>query len=487
MSSPRTTFAVKSFAFWLLLAIILYLYLMLFRDALIDDTFITLNYVKTLTTSGTWGFYPVQTTNSATSPLNILLLSLTTLITHSPFESVFWLTLLEWIALAWFLRGVGRILTLRWFAVIAFPAVVLNPLLVSTLGLESILFTTLLVAALYFFLAKRFDAFALTAALLTLARPDGFLFLAITLVFMPNWRARVRVISFYLLGLAPWYLFSWTVLGSFLPDTFWIKVRQSWGNISFSDGLALYARRYPPEVGLSFLFLPLAPLAFLKPVRQVGSIGWILFLYGIAHFMAYALLHVPPYHWYYVSEIVCLVLLGALALSRLLTVTRPKWQCTGLFAVTGLALAVPVFGMLALIMRNGIPLRESLIHTNWATHEQYRTVGLALKEHYAGKTIPTNGELGTIAYYCDCYIIDYLFTARDWLVKDVERYRTGSTPTDLLLRFNYLFFKKPAPYPVSVASLKVLTRGATPADPNQLHWFTSTRWVKAALITLEHK
>lgn len=482
---PRLTYSPAKLVLWLLLALVLYLYLILFQDALIDDAFITLNYVKTLTTHGTWGFYSVQTTNTATSPLNVILLSLVTLPTRSPVESVFVLTLLEWIALAWFLRRIGHLLALRWFAAIAFPALVFNPLLISTLGLESTLFVTLFVAALYFFVAQRFDAFALTTALLTLARPDGFLLLVLTLVFVPGWRARLRVSAFYALALAPWYLFSWTVLGSFLPDTFLIKVQQSWGNISFGDGLRLYAQRYPLEVILSFLFLPLAPFAFLTPVRQSSPIIRIIFLYGALHFIAYALLRVPPYHWYYVPESVCLILLGALALSKLLTVARPGFQRTFLFVVMGLALLAPLSGTLVLFAINGVPLRESFIHTNWASHEQYRTVGLALRDGYAGKTIPINGEVGTIGYYCDCYLLDYAFATRDWTARAVDRYRTGSTPGALLFRFNYLFFQKPAPYSAPAAHLQVVTQAAKPADPNQPHWFISSHWIKTGLITLE--
>lgn len=485
MTIPRLPYPPTKLVLWLLLAAVLYLYLMLFKDALIDDTFITLNYVKTLTTSGIWGFYPAGTTNTATSPLNVILLSLVTFLSRSPVESVFVLTVLEWIALAFFLRGIGRVLALRWFAAIAFPALVFNPLLISTLGLESTLYVTLLIAALYFFVAKQFDAFALTTALLTLARPDGFLLFLLTLLFLPVWRDRIRVTTIFALALAPWYLFSWTVLGSFLPDTFLIKIHQTWGNISFGDGLALYARRYPLKIPLAFLFLPLAPLAFLNPVRRLGSIIPIIFLYGILHFIAYALLRVPPYHWYYVSEILCLILLGALALSKLLTVTHAKRQRVFLLGLTGFALLAPLSGTLVLFAIDGVPLRESFIHTNWATHEEYRTIGLALQERYAGMPVSINGEIGTIGYYCGCYLLDRGFTTRDWLVKDVNGYRTGSGLSDLLFRFNFLFFREPPVYPPPVANLRLSPEVPKQPNPNQLHWFTATHWVKAGFIFLK--
>src|SRR5687767_8104410 len=71
--SARTP--IMRYGCWLLFGGILFLYLNLFRHALIDDAFITLRYVKTLLTSGTWGFFPGTIANSATSPLNVLLLA----------------------------------------------------------------------------------------------------------------------------------------------------------------------------------------------------------------------------------------------------------------------------------------------------------------------------------------------------------------------------------------------------------------------------
>ena len=53
----------------------LYFYLHLFQNALIDDAFITLTYVRNLVQNGTWGFFPGHTANTATSPLNVILLA----------------------------------------------------------------------------------------------------------------------------------------------------------------------------------------------------------------------------------------------------------------------------------------------------------------------------------------------------------------------------------------------------------------------------
>jgi len=64
------------------LAAAVFTYLMVLRTALIDDAFITLRYAKTLLKSGTWGFYPGHISNTATSPLNVLLLALFSVVTR---------------------------------------------------------------------------------------------------------------------------------------------------------------------------------------------------------------------------------------------------------------------------------------------------------------------------------------------------------------------------------------------------------------------
>ncbi|MDP9356265.1 MAG: hypothetical protein M3R02_13470, partial [Chloroflexota bacterium] len=46
----------------------------LVRGALIDDAYITLSYARNLATDLHWGLIPTERANSATSPLNVLLL-----------------------------------------------------------------------------------------------------------------------------------------------------------------------------------------------------------------------------------------------------------------------------------------------------------------------------------------------------------------------------------------------------------------------------
>src|SRR3972149_287521 len=77
------------------------------------------------------------------------------------------------------------------FGLAAFAAVVFNPLLLSTLGLETVPFFTLMLASVLLFLEGRHLLMSTALAFLTLTRPDGVLLAAILLPQAPagqRWR-----------------------------------------------------------------------------------------------------------------------------------------------------------------------------------------------------------------------------------------------------------------------------------------------------------
>jgi len=475
---PRDRGAIARFA---LLAAGLALYLLLFRDALIDDAFITLSYVRSLMTSATWGFYPGHVSNTATSPLNVILLTLVSLVTRNRVAAVFVLTWLEFLAMALCIRGIGRALALPWFAPLAFTAMVTNPLLMSTLGLESVLLATLLVGTLYCYVVGRRDGCAVLCGLLTLTRPDGVLLFVVILPFLSGWRARLRAVIVFSACVTPWYLFSWVHLGSFVPDSLLVKVNQSWG-IGFGKGLRLYMRRYPWETMLSFLWLPLALLAWLRPVRALGPVVFILAGYLGLHYFAYTILNVPPYHWYYIPEAVSLLLIGTLALATLVkTGPRPLPRNAWTY-VLALTMLLSVGGMLGLLVRGGMPLREALIHTNWATYAQYREVGLWLSEHYRGQTGYSEIEVGTVGYYCDCFLMDVLAHRRmaDALV---HRHTGRSDPRSLAIRFTFFFYRPSAPFPPPSYGVLYAPNPAAPS-PSLRRWNVESQWRKDGVVSV---
>ena len=187
--------ALIRYSLWFFFGLFLYVYLSLFKNALIDDAFITLRYAKTLFISGTWGFFPGVVGNSATSPLNVLLLTFISLVTGPTVEAALWLYLICLLCMAFLLRRLSVRITgseiYGWLAVFAF---VFNPLLISTIGLESILFTMLFVWALYSFQFQKWNKLAIALGLLTLTRPEGILFFLIFFLFLRQFLIKLFVI-----------------------------------------------------------------------------------------------------------------------------------------------------------------------------------------------------------------------------------------------------------------------------------------------------
>ncbi|WP_254897332.1 hypothetical protein [Amycolatopsis sp. Hca4] len=83
------------------------------RGSLTDDGYITLAYAKNLAVHGEWGIIPGSPANSATSPLNVLLLAALTLVTRvaggpHPVVALGILTVLCGGALGWAWQRIGR-------------------------------------------------------------------------------------------------------------------------------------------------------------------------------------------------------------------------------------------------------------------------------------------------------------------------------------------------------------------------------------------
>jgi hypothetical protein len=375
---------------------------------LIDDAFITLTYVRTLG-DGTWGMFHDRMANTATSPLNVLLTAAVSTISLSTPRASALLATIELVALlSCLLRVSHTVFGNSYFCLFAFVGLATNPLLVSTLGLESFLFTTLFVASILYWLTRRWWILGVSIGLLTLTRPDGaLLFLILFAVGPRGLRPRATLALAYALTLLPWSLYSWVALGSLVPDTLIIKTGQrTWGTRGFVDGLLMYSRAFPLATLGSFLPV-MGAVGFAYGVKSlVRPLLVVLLGYGALYFASYAILGVPPYHWYYVQIVLPCVLIGALGaaswMSRLprLGVPPPQWLVYPTAALPALALVV-------ILSQDGMPPREAPIHTNWASPAQYRAIGVWLREHVEpARSIRLQAEVGALAYYSERYLVN---------------------------------------------------------------------------------
>jgi hypothetical protein len=428
--------------------------------SLIDDSYITLSYARNLAEDLHWGLTPFRTANSATSPLNVLVLGLATAVVR---DAVWGLgvvfVLLNALQAAGLLR-LARRLELPWAtAPVAHALLLLSPLTLSIVGMEMTLGVTLLVWTVAAAVESRAVAFGVLTAALTLTRVDLLVFpLVLWLASRDLRRRTVAVVGAALVAAAPWYLFSWLALGALVPDTLVLKTvsSYSWGPWHFLDGPLLYLGPYPAAVLLTAA--PAAAglaalLAWLLPgVRRwagrpgLGAVA-ALGAGGVAHYAAYSLLAPPPYHWYYAPSVGALTVVAAVAGGVVAarpagtTARRRRVPAAVLGVVAGLFLAMEV----AFVLQRGLPWTAAPITTNWATPAQYEQIGRDLAARVDDEVVRSPGEIGTIAYSCRCDVVDP-FSDRGTLLPQIDqREREAGPVMRTLLELNFAALDRSVP------------------------------------------
>ncbi|NUR62509.1 MAG: hypothetical protein HOV87_28205 [Catenulispora sp.] len=419
--------------------------------ALIDDSYITLGFAREVALHGHWGLISSRVSNTATSPLNVLVLAAITLVVRNPVAAA---GVAQVCAAASTAVLLGRVLAARglprWPALVAVVVTVLNPIVVSSTGLESALAVALIAALLAATVAGRAVVFGALAALLVLTRGDLVVLPAVLALgsraLWPRWRRMLGAAAAVVL---PWAAWSWWFLGSAVPDTLlikmdfggWPKLGRDW---FFADGLVLYLRMYPLATTISLIsvvagLVTLAGFAarWLRPVRRLPRLRVpaaaptspfaLLALAGIVHWGVFSLLGVAPYHWYYAPLIATLG-------SWVSACVAAVWHRRPLPAA-GLAVAFTA-PVLVFLVTLGTSWQVMPITTNWGLPGQYRAIGTAVGRTVGAAGVATPGEVGTIAYYCDCQISDS-FSDRALVLPMIEQARFGSGLAARLWRLNY--------------------------------------------------
>jgi len=470
-----------------LVAILLSLYLFCFRQALIDDAFITFQYARNLRDHKTWGFFPGYTTNTATSPLNVMLTAFAGLFVPDLIEAAIWLAVVEALAMFGLLMLISRkVFDGYYFGGISFIAVMANPLLMSTLGLETLLYIVFILAGIYFFLAQRWYILAVVLALLTLTRPDGILLFVLMLWFVgdegeSSIKFKIKFLALYVICLLPWYLFSWIHLGSFLPDTFFLKFNQNWNGIDYLKGIFLYIYKFPFFMLISFILAPLGFLYILREKRNSHRLAGVVWMFGILYFIGYAILRVPPYHWYYVPVAISFNLVGVFAIAKSLQTDMKRNQKIGLFS--GIVFVV-CFGILVYFLQSGFSLEEPPVHTNWATQTQYKEIGLWLRENIEpSERIELRGEVGTLTYYSQRRLMD-MFSCRYELLSRIDRFEQGGVIAKLFAKINFYWYDPGEPCQPTDYILGFDYYGDDMRAGSIKNWETTTKWAPGGLILL---
>jgi hypothetical protein len=411
------------------------------HHAMLDDSMITLSYARTLAEHGQWGMVAGLPSNSATSVLNVLLLAAIVAVIGHTVVAVGILLMVMMAAVAWWATFIAEDARLP---IRAFPAAIVglllvNPILASTIGLETYLGVALVISVARYAFAGRPAASGVSVGLVTLARPDLVIF-ALVIVFglRPARRSVGRSAATAVAVGLPWYAFSWWVLGSTIPDTFVFKTVADHfdSGDTFLDGPMMWSRLFPAASSLAWL-PALAGVACLlgwvvtavirRRWTSAGTLAVVFGLGGIAHLSMFATLGTPPYQWYYGPVVAGLTLCAATT-----AMVLPWRRLVYGTIATGVALTF------TFEIHHGVPWATPPIYSNWATTAQYAAAapGIAAATS-GGRAVGSPGEIGALAFYCDCRIVD-LFSDRGDAANWIEdRMRKADPLMRWLLELNY--------------------------------------------------
>ena len=115
---------------------------------------------------------------------------------------------------------------------------------------------------------------------------------------------------------------------------------------------------------------------------------------------------------------------------------RARWAVV---AAAGLACAA-----LVVDLQHGVPWTRAAISTNWATATEYERMGTDLHRIVGPAAVESPGEIGTLAYYCDCTIVD-AFSDRGRIIGAIEAREQAPGLGAALLRLNYLHLDRDQP------------------------------------------
>lgn len=108
------------------------------RDTLVDDAYIYLSYARTLANGGGWAVISGLESNTATSTLFVLALAGVTAIVRDAVVAGGVLLISTFVLMAWGVHRLGRVMRVSAvFGWVAVAAVLVNPLIVSSSGLET--------------------------------------------------------------------------------------------------------------------------------------------------------------------------------------------------------------------------------------------------------------------------------------------------------------------------------------------------------------
>lgn len=412
---------ISRFSNWLKLAYLLLLSGVLFLSLshrVYDDPFITFRYAENLRNGLGFVYNAGEHVLSTTTPLYTVLLALTSNIWPEHLPQLANLIGAFSVAvggfLLWDLAHTWKAPLIAWSVLLLYPTF---PLLLSTLGSETPLFLALVLGTFALYARRRYEWAVFLVALAILTRSDGVLVAALLGVhYLWQNRTELRKQTFWreqpwtFLGIAiglllVWHGFAWLYFGAPLPVT--LAAKQAQGRMAISQHFApgmltvagWYAGRWQYWIELLLAIIGIS-VAVAKNRRWLLVLVWT----GL-YILAYSLLGVTRYFWYYAPLVPGWVIAVGLGINLIYWLPVPIRMSDSLARPRiRLGLAVTI---LAALFLGQLSHLQKMSNTNDARYPIYRAVGEWLEENTPADASVGALEVGMIGYFSQRPMVDF--------------------------------------------------------------------------------
>jgi hypothetical protein len=172
----------------------------------------------------------------------------------------------------------------------------------ATVGMETWLFTALVLASVWAYQHTRFNLTAVLCGLLVLARPDGIILVVLIAIHyrVTQGRLPLREFGLFVLTISPWVITSLAVFGALIPHG--LEAKQVQATYGLIGGYTLTAYRYflghIPEIVLA--------LAVIGAWFNRRTVVPLLVGFAVLDHLAYWSEGIAAFPWYYVPGLACL-------------------------------------------------------------------------------------------------------------------------------------------------------------------------------------
>lgn len=377
----------------------------LFHGWSYDDPYITYRYAKNLILGNGFIYNYGERTLSTTSPFFALILASIATITHLEIPNIAIILGCISIGLSgylfWYVGKINNLQILGWTGLLLLPTF---SLVATTISSETPVYIAVFLLSCALYMRQKYLGATIFCSILFMLRPDGLLLSIMLFVDYLMGREKPipwRLIFVFLMLNIVWWGFLWSYFGNPIPVTLFVKQKQGEMFISqkfFSGFLSLIKSYKLKYIYIVEFLLGIIGLYYLFHNR---SKALIIIAYTILYFIAYSLLSVSRYYWYYAPLIPGFILCVGYGVQFIWDFGKKIFKnhkiIIGLFIISLLGI---------FLFQQGKDLYKTSQHVDNRLII-YRAIGTWIYNHTQPSDKIGALEIGIIGYYSSRTMIDF--------------------------------------------------------------------------------